>query len=122
MSEEISDLDNNDFNIKLENLSPSLIKYFDLESNINKNIQTDLQPPKTHGLNNTFIITPPYHDKPNEKIIKIDYYNMIIDDIRNCRKLNYHQLNFIKNLDNESKQKLFIEFNKLFDVIKSLLN
>ena len=47
---------------------------------------------------------------------------MIIDDIRNCRKLNEHQLNFIKNLDDDSKQKLFIEFNKLFDVIENLLN
>jgi hypothetical protein len=41
----------------------------------------------------------------NEKILKVDYYEMILDDIRNCRKLNEHQLNFIKNLDDESKQK-----------------
>ena len=47
---------------------------------------------------------------------------MIIDDIRNCRKLNECQLNFIENLHDNSKQKLFIEFNKLFDVIENLTN
>jgi len=47
---------------------------------------------------------------------------MIIDDIRNCRKLNEFQLEFIRDLDTESKQKIFIEFNKLFDVIENLLN
>ena len=47
---------------------------------------------------------------------------MILDDIKNCKKLNEHQLKFIKNLDDECKQKLFIEFNKLVDVIESLLN
>lgn len=117
-----NDVNNDDYNIKLKNLSYSLIKYFDSESKINKNIQTDWKPPKTHGLNNSFIIIPQYYRKSGEKILKIDYYQMIIDDIRNCRKLNEHQLNFIKDLDNDSKQKIFIEFNKLFDVIESLLN
>jgi len=114
MSENKEDID-------LNNLSPSLIKYFDTESTINKNIETDWQPPKHHGLNNSFIIIPQYYQKSGEKILKIDYYEMIVDDIRNLRKLNEHQLNFIKNLDDDSKQKLFLEFNNLFDVINSLL-
>lgn len=112
----------NNCEIILENLSPSLIKYFDSNSDINKNIKTDWEPPKHNGLNNSFIIIPHYYRKAGGKFLKIDYYEMIIDDIRNCRKLNEHQLNFIKNLDDESKQKLFIEFNKLFDVIESLIN
>ena len=106
----------------VKNLSPSLIKYFSPDCNINKNIETDWIPPKRHGLNNSFIIIPKYYFKPGEKVLKIKYFDMIIDDIRNCRKLNEHQLNFIKNLDDDSKQKLFIEFNKLFDVIENLLN
>jgi hypothetical protein len=101
--------------IDLNNLSPSLIKYFNVDinnntSNINKNIQTDWQPPKHHGLNNSFIIIPNYYKKPGVKILKVDYYDMIVHDIRNCRKLDDNQLNFIKNLDDDSKQKLFIEF------------
>jgi len=121
MSEDYKDDEDNNYDIKLENLSPSLIKYFKPDSNINKFVQNEWEPPKRHGLNNSFIIIPQYYRKAGDKILKIDYYEMIIDDIRNCRKLNEHQLNFIKNLDDESKQKLFVEFNKLFDVIESLL-
>jgi hypothetical protein len=32
-----------------------------------------------------------------------------------------NQLNFIKDLDDDHKQKIFIELNKLFDIIYSLL-
>lgn len=108
--------------IDLTKLSPSLIKYINSNSDINKNIQTDWEPPKCHGLKNSFIIIPQYYHKAGEKILKIDYYQMIIDDIRNLRKLNEHQLNFIKDLDDESKQQIFLEFNNLFDVIQSLSN
>lgn len=121
MCESKEEIDNE---IDLSNVSPSLIKYFNVNMNNNtsKDINTDWQPPKHHGLNNSFIIIPNYYMKSGEKILKVDYYDMILDDIRNCRKLNNNQLNFIKNLDDDSKQKLFIELNNLFDVIHDLLN
>lgn len=106
--------------IDLNKLSPSLIKYFKPDKNIN--IQTDWQPPKHHGLNNSFIIIPNYYKKTGDKILKIDYFDMIIDNIRNLKKLNDHQLNFIKDLDDDSKQKIFIEMNNLFDTIYDLVN
>ena len=118
MSEELTN-NNEEFNI---NLSPSLIKYLNPETNINKNISTDWKPPESHGLNNSHVIIPQYYQTFGEKILKIDYYKMIIDDIRNFRKLNEHQLKFIKKLDDDSKHNLFIEFNNLFDVIESILN
>ena len=110
-----------DNDIDLNKLSLSLIKYFNPNSDINKNITTDWKPPKRHGLDNSFIIIPEYYMKSEEKILKIDYYEMILDDIRNCKKLNEYQLNFIKDLDDEHKQKILIELNKLFDIIYSLL-
>ena len=55
------------------------------------------------------------------ELITLDYFDIIIDDIRNLRKLNEYQLNYIYNLDNDSKQKLFIELNNLFDTIKTLI-
>lgn len=113
---------NTDYDINLNNLSPSLIKYFEPGSDINIDIQSDWKPPKEHGLKNSFIIIPHYYQKCGEKILKVNYYEMIIDDIRNCRKLNEFKLEFIKNLDNNSKQNLFLEFNKLFDIIETLLN
>jgi len=112
----------NVLDINLNNLSPSLINYLQTDSDINDNIKTDWVPPKFHGLNNSLQIIPQYYKKCGDKILKIDYYEMIIDDIRNCRKLNEYQLNFIKKLDDERKHKLFLEFNNLFDVIETLLN
>uniref|UniRef100_A0A6C0H1E6 Uncharacterized protein n=1 Tax=viral metagenome TaxID=1070528 RepID=A0A6C0H1E6_9ZZZZ len=109
-----------DNDIDLNKLSLSLIKYFNPNSDINKNITTDWKPPKRHRLDNLFIIIPEYYMKSGEKILKIDY-EMILDDIRNCKKLNEYQLNFIKDLDDEHKQKILIELNKLFDIIYSLL-
>jgi hypothetical protein len=106
--------------INLNNLSPNLVNLFIPENNINKNILSDWKPPKFNGLDNSSLIIPNYYKINNKNILDIDYYTMIIDDIRNLRKLNEYQLEFIKKLDNDKKQLLFLEFNKLFDVIKSL--
>lgn len=74
--------------IDLNKLSPSLIKYFDAESNINKTGNIEWIPPTTHGLNNSYIIIPNYYQIKDHQMLKIDYYNIILDDIRNLRKLN----------------------------------
>ena len=49
---------------------------------------------------------PKYYIK-NGKFIGIDRYDMIIDDIRNLRKLTEEQLEFIKGLNDEKKHILF---------------
>ena len=46
---------------------------------------------------------------------------MIIVNIKNYRKLNNYQLEFIKNLDNERKQQLFLEFNKVLESIQDII-
>jgi len=119
--------DDNSNNTKYENiidlmkLSPSLLKHFIIDSNLNVDIVTDWKPPETYGLQNSSQIIPQYYLNNNKNMIDIDYYKIIIDYIRNIRKLNEYQINFIKDLDNEHKMELFIEFNKLFDVIQCLL-
>lgn len=106
----------------LANLSPTLLKYFNITTNPNKIIPIDWKPPEEPGLKNSFSIIPEYYQRDNNKILDIDYLTIILDDIRNLRKLNEYQLEFIKNLDNENKHKIILEFNKLFDVINSILN
>jgi len=64
---------------------------------------------------------PKYYIK-NKKFIGIDRYDMIIDDIRNFRKLTEEQLEFIKGLNDEKKHILFNELNKLFDILHLLLS
>ena len=39
----------------------------------------------------------------------MDYYEMINDDIRNYRKLNKYQVNYIKSLDHDRKNKIIEE-------------
>jgi len=114
--------------LDLSKLSPSLIKYFNINTNTDIDTNTcnkkdsDWNPPETPGLNNSFRIIPEYYMKKNKQMIDIDYFDIIIDDIRNLRKLNDHQLNFIKTLNNDEKQTIFIELNKLFDTIHTLLS
>ena len=64
---------------------------------------------------------PKYYIK-NGTFIGINKYDMIIDDIRNFRKLTEEQLKFIKGLNDEKKHELFNELNKLFDILHLLLS
>ncbi len=73
---------------------------------------------KRHSLNTSFIEVPNFYINTGEKILKFDYFNMIINDIRDFKKLNQHQLNFIKDLDDDNKQKIIIEFNNLIEQVE----
>ena len=77
---------------------------------------------QNYDFNNSQNIISSYYINKNYKIINIDNYQKIIDDIRNFRKLNDKQLEYIKNIDNDKKYKLFLELNKLFDIIEELTN
>jgi len=107
-----------EYNIQADNLSPNLINYFHPKLKIQ--VDTDWKPPNKYGLDNSPIIIPRYYQK-GEKILTVDYYFMILDDIRNLRKLNQTQLHFIKTLEDDKKQEIILEFNKLFDIIETLI-
>ena len=80
-------------------------------------------PPKEHGLVNADIIIPSYyniHKNPN-KIFDLDFLNIIKDDIRNFRKLNKYQLEYIKRLPDEDKYELILLFDHCFDSIAEIL-
>ena len=73
----------------------------------------EYQPPKEHGLSNADVIIPNYYynNKDLLKIIEIDYFKIIKDDIRNCRVLKKYQLEYIKNLPGECKDEIIDIFN-----------
>lgn len=78
--------------------------------------------PKEHGLTNCNMIIPSYYQlhKHPSKILTIDYFEIIKDDIRNFRELNKYQLDYIKTLSHEDKNYLFDIYNqcsKLFSII-----
>jgi len=85
-------------------------------------------PPKKHGLQNSQQIIPNYyfHSHHNiqkligeneNKLLEIDYLFMIKDDIRNMRKLNQYQIDYIQSLDDITKNEIIHEFHEAFNTM-----
>ena len=99
-------------------MNNSLLKLFNKED---KNLyKCDYNPPKNISLNNSFRIIPEYYIK-NGNLLHIDFYQVILDDIRNYRNLNKYQLEYIKDLDNEKKMEIINLYNHAMDLIIKIL-
>lgn len=84
-------------------------------------------PPKTHGLQNCDKIIPDYYFQVHRTlksgpILDIDYLWIIKDDIRNMRKLNDHQIQYIETLDEYEKNEIIKEFNNSRNMMIEVLN
>lgn len=71
--------------------------------------------PDIHGLTNSTRIIPEYYftNHNYHTVFNIDYFHIIIDDIRNLRPLNEHQIEYIYSLDDEHKMDIILEMNQL---------
>lgn len=100
--------------ILCKNISSNLAKLLNLSMNeISPSISKEYHPPKKHGLDNSERIFGDYYLTNidlNGKIFEIDYFNTIIDDVRNMRKLNRFQKLYIKNMTEEYKNILIDEY------------
>lgn len=70
------------------------------------------KPPKQHGLNNCNKIIPSYYFSENNitnGVLDISYLFIIKDDIRNSRKLNNYQIEYIYNLQEQHKDAIIHE-------------
>jgi hypothetical protein len=104
----IIDINNNNYIIKTE-MNKSLSKEFGIDKeDDSENINYDI--PNKHGLDNCNVIIPNYYFNLLS-FDQFDYFTIIKDDIRNFRKLNNYQLEYIKKLDHDKK-----------DIIITLLN
>ena len=77
--------------------------------------------PKENGLNNCDPIIPDYYKKTCDKILDIDYYELIKDDIKNYRKLNKYKIDYILTLSCEHKNELLIVFNDCLNNLAEIL-
>jgi hypothetical protein len=84
------------------------------------------RPPSRHGLENSHRIIPHYYftNHNYDEIFEIDYLHIILDDIRNLRKLNKYQIEYIMELDEYHKKIVIDEFfhvnNMLLDTIDGI--
>jgi hypothetical protein len=81
-------------------------------------------PPETHGLENSQRIIPHYYltsKRLDNRIFEIDYFNIIVDDVRNVRRLNPYQMEYIRQLPDEDKMEIIEEFNSMWDTIHTLV-
>jgi hypothetical protein len=111
-----------DYEIKTK-VCKSLSKQFGLEEiKIDEIILPN--PPKQYGLHNADVIIPSYYEihKNPSKILNIDYFEIIKDDIRNCRELNKYQLEYIKEIKDEYKYELISLFNQCIKAMNDIIN
>lgn len=83
--------------------------------------EEEIKIPEKNGLDNSFKIIPSYYMK-NGNLMHIDFYEIIIDDIRNMRKLNEYQLKYIKESCDEKQKLIIIElFNECVSALVTIL-
>jgi hypothetical protein len=90
--------------------------------------EEEYKPPSSYGLRNSEPIIPNYYIKKfsfeiddkkyNVEYLQIDYLQVIKDDIKNMRKLNVYQIDYIKNcINNETKNELLQSLSTCIDFI-----
>lgn len=85
-------------------------------------IVSDWEPPKTHGLSNSERIIPEHYINNIEDFKKKKIKDLIIDDVRNFRKLDSRKLNYIKYFStNDEKIEIITEYDKAIESISYLI-
>ena len=110
------------YEMDISKLSPNLRKYFKEENYRKEDFQTNWVTPKTYGLKNSEEIIPRFYIKDYQKIVEKDYFGIIIDKIRNFKKLNKREFDYTLTLEGEEKRILLEEFHKLIKVINDLVD
>ena len=118
----VTDTDPNNYQIRT-NICKRLSKELNLSEITYDERLKDWTPPKTHGLSNSEQIIPSYyklHEKP-DKMFNINYIEIIKDDIRNFRKLNQYQMEYVRNLSAIEKNELLVIYNDCIGLVNDIL-
>lgn len=112
--------------LETKNISPNIIKELNLDPNKYSNSEYSFESekwvsPLKFGLENSNQIIPQYYFTSKTKFDYFDYLNIIKDDIRNMRKLNQYQIQYIKKLDHNDKNDIIELFNQVLCTIGDLL-
>jgi hypothetical protein len=97
-------------------ISSNLSELLGIPKNTIETANYDWNPPEKNGLNNCNTIIPSYYIKSYDRVIDIDYYTIIKDDIKNYRPLNNFQLDYITKIcTNEEKNYIISLFNNVLN-------
>jgi len=115
--------DDTDYKIKgiLNNSLSETINSINCETKIDECTIQSI--PKQHGLDNSDQIIPTLYCQSKSfsstDMLNVDYYEIIRNDVANCRSLNKYQMKYIKNYLNEGeKMELFYLFNRVLIMIE----
>ena len=93
-------------------MCPNLAKMVGYKnSNYEVTKMIDWEPPKESGLENCNVIIPEYYVNSYEQIVKIDYFTIIKDNIKNCRPLTDYQIEYVLNMSDYEKNELIMLYN-----------
>jgi hypothetical protein len=102
------------------------------ELNNLKEEEEKFEPPTKHGLSNSEPIIPSYYFKKMRGLLfnkemeilytDINYLTIIKDDIRNFRKLNKYQIDYIKHSDHVIKNEIIDELIKSINYSTEIIN
>lgn len=111
-SDETDETEKDSYTIQA-NMNKSLCESVGIEYNTKMEQYGKYIPPTSNGLDNCDFIIKPYYNiyKSPQNMFKIDFFNMIKDDIRNYQPLNKHQLMFLENLTHSQ----LVELVKLYN-------
>jgi len=101
--------------ILCKNLDPALAKLMGII--IEEQKETDWKPPSKPGLDNSKEIISSFY--LTNKILDVDYFTIIKDNIINYKKLTDTQLEYIKNLNNEKKFELIQLYDNILEFKKA---
>ncbi len=104
-----------------ESIVPKKINIIDNNKKVDQNVFIESWnfPPKTYGLGNSERIFGQYYltgKNLNGKIVNIDFFFTILDNIRNIRPLNIYQLEYIKTISSEKLIIIINEYNKSMNI------
>jgi len=77
----------------------------------------DWEPPKIHGLRNSFPILQQAYIRKIQRGEKVDYFEILKDDVRNMRPITEHQMEYVKHLEKIG----LIEIIEILDAVNKTL-
>jgi hypothetical protein len=102
--------------LQCKNIDPALAKLMGII--IEKQELSDWKPPSKSGLDNSNEILSSTYFKNQNIVNDIDFFTVIKDDILNYKTLTTHQLDYIKNLNNQEQFELIQIYNQILNETK----